>query len=271
MGLAIGYGLGTSFVRGGVVPITQAKAYIDALKLTTTVTPNMIKATNLLFEMLLDLGLYNDTKAIYPILGGTAASHAINAKTPGTYDLTYVGSPVHNANGITTDGATNYINFNIAPTIIGNNPLVSSYNRIDVKTSAINTILGYRVNSTSTFQLYMSSAGEMFFQIGNITDGNGSIKSTFGFSMQGLLVGTKNTVGRRIIRNTTTIATNTVTTNYGTLPVHAIIGGYYNAGLTYSAQNSGCYHICAKGLEDSQISDYYAAIHAAQTLLGRQV
>jgi len=38
---------------------------------------------------------------IYPFVGGTAASHAVNLRSPGTYDLTFTGAGlIHNASGL---------------------------------------------------------------------------------------------------------------------------------------------------------------------------
>jgi hypothetical protein len=47
---------------------------------------------------------YSKYTAIYPFLGGTSAAHAINAKNPGTYDITWNGSQTHDANGVRCGG-----------------------------------------------------------------------------------------------------------------------------------------------------------------------
>ncbi len=272
MSTGLGLGLGLPLISGGLKPLPQAKEYINALKTLVTVTPNMIKSTNLIYEMLLDLDLYDDTIGLYPILGEIAASHAINAKIPGTRDLTYFGSPTHNANGIITDGATNYIQFNTVASALTTNNLVSEYNRATTRTATFITHVGYRVNSMNTFHLYTDSYGYIYYQIGTITDGQGSIRtSSSGYSVQGLIAGTKNNNGRRIIKNDSIVATNNVTTNYGSMPAHTVNNSYYNAGLVYSAQNPCFFHLCAKGLTDGTESQYYQAIQDAQTIMERQV
>lgn len=46
---------------------------------------------------------------IYPLVGGSASSHAVNLKTPGTYNLTYSGSGVtHSALGMKGDGVAGW-------------------------------------------------------------------------------------------------------------------------------------------------------------------
>lgn len=47
--------------------------------------------------------------AIYPFVGGNSTSHSKNLKETNTrYDIAWTGSVTHDANGITTDGATGY-------------------------------------------------------------------------------------------------------------------------------------------------------------------
>ena len=59
--------------------------------------------------------------AAYPVIGGTSGTHAINAKTPGTYNLSFTGI-THNSSGITGDGITNNVNTGIQPsTAFGSN------------------------------------------------------------------------------------------------------------------------------------------------------
>lgn len=52
-------------------------------------------------------GRYTARIAIYPIMGGNAAAHAINAKNPGTYNLTFTGTWTHDANGMKSNGVGN--------------------------------------------------------------------------------------------------------------------------------------------------------------------
>ncbi len=52
--------------------------------------------------------------AAYPVIGGTSGTHAINAKTPGTYNLTFTGI-THSSSGITGNGTTNNVDTGIQP------------------------------------------------------------------------------------------------------------------------------------------------------------
>ena len=65
-------------------------------------------AVNTLILGLKSAALWTSFYALYPFVGGTSGAHAVNAKTPGTYNITWVNSPTHNANGVTFNGTTNY-------------------------------------------------------------------------------------------------------------------------------------------------------------------
>jgi hypothetical protein len=61
-----------------------------------------------MFLALKSNGLYNKIDAMYPVLGGTAASNKFNAKDPrdldAAYRLTFNGVWTHNASGMLTNG-----------------------------------------------------------------------------------------------------------------------------------------------------------------------
>ncbi len=100
---------------------TDAAAYLSAVLTAggTGITSTISAATDTLFTQLKGAGLYSKLYTFYPILGGVAASHALNAKRSmgTTYDMTFNGSWVHNSTGAlgnTTDtyADTKYNPFN---------------------------------------------------------------------------------------------------------------------------------------------------------------
>ncbi len=60
-------------------------------------------------------GIYTKLLKWSPNIGGTEATHAINAITPGTLNSTYSNSPIQNAHGVLFDGTTNWENSGIRP------------------------------------------------------------------------------------------------------------------------------------------------------------
>lgn len=65
-------------------------------------------ATRTFFNTIWTNGWNTLIKAMYPMLGGVANSHAINAISPGTHDITWYGTITHNSVGVTGDGTTGY-------------------------------------------------------------------------------------------------------------------------------------------------------------------
>jgi hypothetical protein len=85
--------------------------YINALETSgATLTFTQKTYINDFYVSSKSQGVYSYFGDFYPMLGGTAATHAINAKSPGTYDLTFFGGWVHNASGATPNGTNAYAN-----------------------------------------------------------------------------------------------------------------------------------------------------------------
>ena len=83
----------------------DAAAYLAAVvSAGGTVDGTITSAVETLFTSLKSNSLYNDILIMYPMIGGTLASHAINAKSPATYDLTWYGTPTANLDGTYING-----------------------------------------------------------------------------------------------------------------------------------------------------------------------
>lgn len=77
------------FVRAGITDATQKDA-VETLVL-------QLKAG----------GVWSKCTAIYPFVGGTAGTHAVNLRAD-TFPITWSGTVTHNANGITGNGTTGF-------------------------------------------------------------------------------------------------------------------------------------------------------------------
>lgn len=73
-----------------------------------SLTGAQIAAVNAFILGLKTNSLWSSFYGLYLFVGGTAGAHAVNWKSPGTRDITWVNSPIHNANGVTFNGTTNY-------------------------------------------------------------------------------------------------------------------------------------------------------------------
>ena len=87
-------------------------------------------ALNTFIVGLKDNGLWSGFFGLYLFVGATAASHAVNWKSPGTYNVTWANSPTHDANGVTGNGTTSYgYTTGLTGTQTGNLLGLSVYNR----------------------------------------------------------------------------------------------------------------------------------------------
>jgi hypothetical protein len=88
---------------------TQARTYLSAVVAAGgTVSAPMSAATINMFNSIWNNGLNTDMVAMYPFIGGTAASHSVQAMNPGTYSILFNGGWTHNTSGATPNGTTGY-------------------------------------------------------------------------------------------------------------------------------------------------------------------
>jgi hypothetical protein len=100
----------------------DAQAFITAASISSSTQQS---AVNKLVNTLKDSGVWTKLKAIYPFVGGSAASHKFNLKDPRDLDaahrLVFNGGWTHTATGALPNGTTAYANTNLIPNTIGYN------------------------------------------------------------------------------------------------------------------------------------------------------
>ncbi len=94
---------------------TDAEAYLNAIVTAGAVLDfTQSAATNTLFVDLKDAGIYTKITAMYPFLGGSAATNKFNAKNPAdtdaAYRLSFNGGWTHGYSGSTSNGSNAYAN-----------------------------------------------------------------------------------------------------------------------------------------------------------------
>ena len=87
----------------------DATAYLaDVVASGGTINATITSAVQTLFTDLKSNGLYSKLDVFYPMVGGVAASHSINAKLNKTYDITWYGGMTHGVSGTTGNGSNSY-------------------------------------------------------------------------------------------------------------------------------------------------------------------
>ena len=250
---------------------TDAQAFITAAGITNSTQKNAIN------QLVLDLksySLWTKFSVIYPLVGGTATSHKYNLKDPRdldvAYRLTFFGGWTHNSNGITGNGTNGYANtfakMNTAaiPDRLNH---YSSYSRT-VPSGGLRHIMGI-LDFNSPFKMFGYGQEQSI----NFVPALQSYSSLgFGFNGAGFFNGTvtSNSVGSfyrngTFVQNQTPISMTTQSDFY--------IGAVNVVGSSpYDYNNTNFAFISLGGaLTATDAANFYTAVQAFQTTLGRQV
>ncbi len=107
-------GVSSSSSADGTTYDPDAQAVITAIQNTgVTLTTNQKEACLARIAAMKNSGVWLKKIAYYGFLGGTAKAHAINWKSPGTYNITWNGTSGHSSSGVqcgggSSNGDTNY-------------------------------------------------------------------------------------------------------------------------------------------------------------------
>ena len=258
--------LARSTSGGGVDP--DAQAFITAASITN---PTQQSAINQLVLDSKGYSIWSKFIAIYPIVGGVASSHAVNLKTPGTYNLTFSTGWTHSANGMTPNGSSAYADTALNPSsaLTLNSTHLSFYSRTNVSASQ-REIAIYQAGDNPTIALGTNFGNEISDHYNYNQRISASIASSTGFYISARTTSTSH----KLYKNNTTLGTNT-STNVNSLPNgNLFIGASNNTTLgvisSYSTKQCAFASI-GYGLTDTDAANFYTAVQAYQTALSRNV
>lgn len=239
-------------------------AWITATSETDT---TIISALNTLETDLTTYGLTAKIKALYPMVGGTAAKHKFNFMDARDLDaafrLTFNGGWTHSSTGALPNGTNAY-----ADTYL---------NTLTNLTNTSNHISYYSRTSTVGVAIEMGNLSGNYFHIRaavNYVSGANPISFTSTSNSNGFWMGSKRSnTDRAIFKNGINEATNTVsdTTVFNNWSIYlgATNSAINNAG-NYSSKQCA-FSTIGDGLTNSEAANLYTAVQAFQTTLSRQV
>ena len=242
---------------GGVDP--DAQAFITAAGITN---PTQQGAINTLVVALKGYNIWTKFKAIYPIVGGTASSHSVNLKTPGTFNLTFTSGWTHSSTGMTPTNAYANTNLNVSTNLSQNSTHISSYIRTNnVSTSTV--IAASRVTSPA-LNIFPNFSGSSYFRVNSSVDGGFST----GGSHLGLWVANRITsTETRNYRNTTRYVNATTSTGL----INKNIWLASSPDFTDYYINQYAFASIGDGLTDTEAANFYTAVNTYQVALNRNV
>lgn len=252
---------------------TDAQAFITAAGITNA---TQASAVNTLVTSLKSYGIWSKMKAIYPFVGGTANSHKFNLKNPAdtnaAFRLGFYGGMTHNSNGVSFGGANGgaFTYFNPFLNQAKNDLHLSVYARTRPTrygvANDINPSTSYVAAGWTTLRATSNSSGyNEYFGTSDTAAGTAGLATTeVGFSLGSRTSAT----AIKYYKNTTSASGNGASHTADFLNAELTLNG--SSWNYYSAANYA-FASLGNGLTDAEAANFYTAVQAFQTTLGRQV
>lgn len=220
-----------------------------------------------------DYGIWTKMKAIYPMVGASAAACSQNLKSSsftGTFTAT---GWTFASTGVTPDGTSAFFNTNLnsSSQLIQTNTHLSVYVRNNLNAGlpydiGNATSPGMTVNPTYLITRYNTNVAAI-----GISDGSyGTVAASL--DSRGFWCGgTNGSLAQVLYKNGTSFATGTAPS--GNLANNNLYLGAANNGGSASFFTNKQYAFCSigNGLSGTEASDFYTAVQAFQTTLSRSV
>lgn len=262
---------------------TEAIAYLNrVVQSGGTVDSTASAATITLFTSLVSNGLWDKLYAFYPVLGGVAASHTINANSSvGLYDLTFNGGWTHSSSGMQPNGTNGYAETNLNAQLtfpIGATSHLSIYVNLQGTGNRTYDMGVAGVDSTLTAMLNIAAkrapgAGDQtLFDCGTFNpSGFGRVSTTSQTSASGMTLGSaRSSIDRTLYRNGTNIATQTGNRPLSVANRTMVIGAQKSdIGVAYYSDNRYAFVTIGSGLTNTEIVNLSSIINTYETSLGR--
>jgi len=251
----------------------DAQAFITAASITD---PTQQSAINQLVVDLKGYSIWTKMKALYPFVGGSALAHKFNLKDPRDLDaafrIIWNGGVTHDANGVQFGGVNGWgdTKFNINSYI--NNNHISLYIRQNKDEVAVDCGV-YNFGFPTTFIDIETRVSNVAY-FGNFTAG-GDIISVANTDSRGLYINTRtSSTIFKIFKNNSQFGLTKTASSTGTLNGNLSLGARYNVSTStpesYSSKQVAFASI-GDGLTDTEAANFYTAVQAFQTTLGRSI
>ena len=249
----------------------DAAAFIAAAGITDQ---NQKDALNTLVLTLKDKEIYSLIEVMHPIVGGTADSHSFNLIDPTKFQVNWIGNPTHSANGVDYNGINQFGKTGFIPSIsvlVNANSHGMVYQR---ETGASNFHYAFGASQPADFQFFMNPRQANDIMLVAINGKTANISNGI-TDDRGLMAMDKVSSGPnnyRSYRNGLLLNSfNTGTSNRSpTIELYLGARNINGTAVNITIKQAAFYSFGAT-LGDQKHLDYYNAIQAFQTSLGRNV
>jgi hypothetical protein len=267
--IGIGLGLG---LFGGTSFDADAQAFFD--RVTTaggTLTTTEKTATNQLVLDMKSAGVWTSMKAVYPMVGASAAACAQNLKSS-SFTGTFTSGWTFASTGVTPNGTSAYMNtgLNISSNLSLTSTHLSFYSRTNIANSSYGSEFvensAYNAIQVCILRIRNSvSGGNQYFTIGS--DNAAGVANTNGL---GLTIGIASSLTLRKVRQNNTLKATSTNLNTGILNNTNLFIGGSTLAAQYS-QNQCAFASIGDAITDIQSDNLYTAVQTFNTTLSRQV
>ena len=221
-------------------------------------------AVNTLVVQMKADGIWTAMKAIYPMVGASAAACAQNLKSS-SFTGSFSSGWTFASTGVTPNGASATFNTGLNPTTALSS-VNSNHQAVYLRTNTGSTYVSIGQNDNQWLSALKWVGGVCYLY--NPTSGQ-TISQT-NSTITNLSINTRRSSTDFALFNTNTkLATNVVlnVSSFANANVHVGSAG----GVTYFDVNENAFASIGDGLTDTEASNFYTAVQAFQTTLSRQV
>jgi hypothetical protein len=241
----------------------DAQAFITAAAITN---PTQQAAINTLVVDLKGYNVWTKMKAVYPFVGGTAASHKFNLKNPldtdAAFRLVFSGGWTHSSTGALPNGTNAFADsfVNVGTHLALNSTHVSVYSRtnVDVLSPSIGNTAGGVPDEVT---MWLRFGNTSYLRVNNPT-----ASTTASTDSRGLFIGNRNSstqINLSIRGIQTTFSNTSISTSTTSIKLSGISTFFDNKEIAFSS--------IGDGLTAQNMTDINTAVIAFQTALSRNV
>jgi hypothetical protein len=232
-------------------------------------------ASQKLVKDLKDYGIWSKMKAIYPMVGASAAACAQNLKSS-SFTGTFNGGWTFASTGATPNGTNAYMNTNLVPdnSLTLNNTHLSIYSRTNVANNGVD--IGTNDNAITflpLFKMLLRSSGGNYLSY-QYSFQSGQELAVSNTNSQGMYIASRiSSTSHKAYKNSSNIATITTSNNQTRMSKFSLfLGASHNNGFPEEYSNrQNAFASIGDGITDTEASNLYTAVQAFQTTLSRQV
>lgn len=270
------FGVGVGIRVGGFTPSggggfdPDAQAFFD--RVTTaggTLTTTEQNATNQLVLDMKSAGVWTAMKAIYPMVGASAAACAQNLKSS-SFTGSFTSGWTFASTGVTPNGVSAYFDTTLSPSgsLSLNSVNMSFYCRSNVAAGSQVDIGS--IETLGKLYSYLNDGGSTYFRINHVT--SESNISVGGSSQKNYIFNRTTSTTESVFLNSTKTSFSKTTSAIPTAPIY--IGAANDVifgGARFFSTKQCAFASIGDGLTDTQASNFYTAVQAFQTTLSRNV